>query len=421
MNSLGRIKIQAINSTKTRISLIPVKLTPLLSDNDLNGSFISNIACFVNKNTFSFLILDLGKRCDNLYSMFDNISILAGSKAIDIIRDEGLEPARVKVLAGASGSAKFLVLTGIDRVLMSLFKDRTDPLYLIGTSIGAFRMAAFCQKDPLAALRTLEQEYITQQYDLKPTKEDITRESLRILDAYIDDKEIEAMLNHPFMKISFLSNKCKGLLKKEHFILQWLGIGLAAGANLLSRNTLGFFFERALFCGPGKPPPFASMNQFPMNIYGLTPSNFKSALLSSGSIPIVMEGISSIEGAPGVFRDGGIIDYHLDIPFLPHEDALVLYPHFYEKITPGWFDKALNRKPCSKHMKNVVLIAPSDKFVKSLPFEKIPDRKDFTSFKGKDKERMAYWRVVVEKNRQMGDEFYEAVQSGKIRQIVKPL
>ncbi|RLB98751.1 MAG: patatin-like phospholipase family protein, partial [Deltaproteobacteria bacterium] len=38
--------------------------------------------------------------------MFDNISILAGSKAIDIIRDEGLDLTRVKVLAGASGSAK---------------------------------------------------------------------------------------------------------------------------------------------------------------------------------------------------------------------------------------------------------------------------------------------------------------------------
>ncbi len=353
--------------------------------------------------------------------MFDNISILVGSKAIDIIRDEGLDPSRIKVLAGALGSAKFLVLTGIDRVLISLFKKRTDPLYLIGTSIGAFRMAAFCQKYPLAALKTLEREYIAQQYTLRPTKEDITRESLRILDAYIDDKAIEAMLNHPFMKISFLSNKCKGLLKKEYFILQWLGIGLAAGVNLLNRNKLGYFFERALFCGPGKIPPFASMNQFPMNIYGLTPSNFKSALLSSGSIPIVMEGISSIEGAPGVFRDGGILDYHLDIPFLPDEDAFVLYPHFYEKITSGWFDKALNRKPCNKHMENVVLIAPSDTFVKSLPFAKIPDRKDFTTFKGKDRERMAYWKVVIARNKQLGNEFFEAVHSGKIRQIVKSL
>jgi len=355
------------------------------------------------------------------YTMLDSISIRAGSKAIKIIRDEGLDLSRINVLAGASGSAKFLVLTGIDRVLVSLFKDRTDPLYLIGTSIGAFRMAAFCQRDPLAAIETLEQEYIAQQYNAHPTRQEVTQETRRILDAYIDDEQIDDMLHHPFMKICFLSNKCRGLLKQDTLALQWVGLILAAGVNLLSRNGLGYFLERALFCGPGQSPPFAAMDQFPMNHYGLTPANFKSALLSSGSIPIAMEGVSNIDGAPGIFRDGGILDYHLDIPFSPHSDNLVLYPHFYETITPGWFDKGLHRKPSDKNMENVVLVAPSSSFVEDLPFKKIPDRKDFMTFKGKDGERRDYWRIVLEKNKRMGDDFFEAVQSGKIRQIVKPL
>ncbi|MDM8538337.1 patatin-like phospholipase family protein [Desulfobacterales bacterium HSG17] len=355
--------------------------------------------------------------------MFDNISILAGSKAMEIIQDEGLDLSRVKVLAGASGSAKFLVLTSIDRVLISLFKGRTDPLYLIGTSIGAFRMAAFCQKDPVKAIETLERNYIEQHYELKPSKKDILFEARKILDAYIDDNEIKDMLNHPFLRLSFLSSKCKGLLRNENTPLLWLGLGLAAGMNLFNRNTLGAFFERALFCNCNiEPlPPFAGMNQFPLNIYGLTHLNFKQALLSSGSVPIIMEGVSDVHGIPGVFRDGGVIDYHLDIPFLPDKESLVLYPHFYEKITPGWFDKKLNRKPNPTNMENVVLIAPSNQFVQALPFEKIPDRKDFITFKGKDKERRDYWDVVVEKNKILGDEFFEAVQSGQIRQIVKPL
>ncbi len=93
-------------------------------------------------------------------TIMNNISILAGSKAIKIIKDEGLDLNRVKVLAGASGSAKFLVLTGIDRVLMDMFKNRIDPLYLIGTSIGAFRMAAFCQKDPSLPLISLKKSIL---------------------------------------------------------------------------------------------------------------------------------------------------------------------------------------------------------------------------------------------------------------------
>lgn len=351
----------------------------------------------------------------------DNISIRAGSKALKIIKDEGLDLNRVKVLAGASGSAKFLVLTGIDRVLMEMFRARTDPLFLIGTSIGAFRMAGFCQEDPLSAIATLEREYIAQVYTQKPTKKEITQETHRILNAYIDDNQIETILNHPFMRISFLANKCKSVLKSEAQWLQWLGIGMAASINLFSRNLLKYFFERALFYGPGPLPPFAGMDQFPINRFNLTQSNFKQALIASGSIPIVMEGISDIDGAKGRFLDGGILDYHLDLPFLTDDDGLVLYPHFYETITPGWFDKSLNRKPSANNMENVVLVSPSKKFVESLPMGKIPDRKDFYTFKGRDRERQDYWRLVLNRNQQLGDEFSEAVLSGKIRKIVKPL
>jgi len=353
--------------------------------------------------------------------MFDNISVRAGRKAIGILRDGGFCLSGVKVLAGASGAAKFLVLTGMDRVLMSLFKERANPLYLIGTSIGAFRMAAYCQQDPLEALGRLEREYIAQQYDSKPTRREVTGESRRILHAYIEDADIEHILNHPFMRISFLANKCKGLLKSENLLLQGLGVALAAGVNRLSRNGLGRFFERALFCASREDPPFASMNQFPMGIHRLTESNFKEALLSSGSIPIAMEGVSGIDGVPGVFRDGGILDYHLDIPFLPDQEGLVLYPHFYEHITPGWLDKSLNRRPDEKNMENVVLVAPSNRFVESLPFGKIPDRQDFKTFFGKDKERIGYWRKVVEKNGELGHEFFEAIESGRIGEVVKPL
>ena len=355
--------------------------------------------------------------------MLDAISIRAGYKAIQIIRDEGLDLSRVKVLAGASGSAKFLVLTGIDRVLMGLFKGRTEPLHLIGTSIGAFRMAAFCREDPLAAIESLEREYIAQHYERRPTREEINRETVRILDAFIDKDKIEQMLHHPFMRISFLSNRCRGLLRSESLPLQWLGLGLAASANLMSRDFLGAFFERALFCAPGERPPYAGMNQFPMKVYSLTKDNFKQALLASGAIPAVMAGISDIPGAKGVFRDGGILDYHLDIPFLPGpvlpgEDRLVLFPHFYEHITPGWFDKRLNRSPSRENMANVVVIAPSREFVQSLPFGKIPDRKDFYAFKGRDQERMAYWKKTVRRSRQLGLEFAESIESGRIRQKV---
>jgi len=353
--------------------------------------------------------------------MFENISVYAGTRAIEIIRDEGLNLSRVKVLAGASGAAKFLVLTGIDRALIYLLKDRSTPLYLIGTSIGAFRMAVYCQPNPLDALEILESRYIAQQYNTRPSRKDVSDESWRIIDAYIDDNDIEQIISHPHMKINFLSSRCKALAKSENIAFQGLGFAIAAVANMISRSLLGCFFERALFHAPDKKPPFADMNLFPISTYPLTRSNFKDALLSSGSIPLAMEGVSNIVGAPGVFRDGGILDYHLDIPFLPEGNGLVLYPHFYGHITPGWFDKSLNRRPDAKNMENVVIVAPSESFVKGLPFGRIPDREDFRTFFQNDRERMAFWNKVVDKNRKMGDEFTEAVESGRIMEIVRPI
>ena len=135
-----------------------------------------------------------------------------------------------------------------------------------------------------------------------------------------------------------------------------------------------------------------------------------------------MSGVSDIQGAPkGVYRDGGVIDYHLDIPFTTNENKIVLYPHYCGRIIPGWFDKKISwRKPRKEHMENVLLVSPSEKFIRSLPHQKIPDRNDFYLFKGKDDERIAYWEYVSEKSKDLGDEFLDIVNSGKIRDMVVP-
>jgi len=46
---------------------------------------------------------------------------------------------------------------------------------------------------------------------------------------------------------------------------------------------------------------------------------------------------------------------------------------------------------------------------------------DFKTFLRKDKERMGYWKSCVERNEALGDEFLEAIESGRIREIIKPL
>ncbi|HCM05601.1 MAG TPA: hypothetical protein DIC30_06280, partial [Oceanospirillales bacterium] len=48
------------------------------------------------------------------------------------------------------------------------------------------------------------------------------------------------------------------------------------------------------------------------------------------------------------------------------------------------------------HYSRTILLVPKQTFVKSLPFEKIPDRNDFVELN--DDERKAYWHEVVQRS-----------------------
>ncbi|MCX7678779.1 MAG: patatin-like phospholipase family protein [Spirochaetes bacterium] len=355
--------------------------------------------------------------------MPSSLSIRAGAKAIEIIRDEGLNPDRVKMIAAASGGPKWLVLVGIDKMLPLLFKNRKKELFFIGSSIGSWRMAALAQKNPIEAVEEFKNAYIHQRYTRKPTSHEITREFYRVMNEYLSDDAIRYILRHPFMRAHILAVRSKYFGSTDRKPALAIHLACAAAFNAFSRNALRFFFDRVLFYDGRTPPAIMHQNAFPRIDVVLTELNFRKALMASGSIPLLMEGIRHIDGAPaGTFRDGGIIDYHLDIPFCVDTTEIVLYPHFFDYIIPGWFDKGLRwRRPNPSHVKQVVLIAPSYEFVDNLPLKKIPDRKDFKLFLGKDDERIAYWTAVARRSEQMGAELMEAITSGKIRTMVQPL
>ena len=150
----------------------------------------------------------------------------------------------------------------------------------------------------------------------------------------------------------------------------------------------------------------------------LTPGIVARALLSSGSIPLVMAGVRDIDGAPGTHFDGGIIDYHFDFGFA-RDDRLVLFPHFFDRITPGWLDKPWkSRRPRAEALDDVVMIAPSDAFVASLPGSKVPDRDDFLDF-GQD-ERIERWYGVIDRCRVLAEELGDAIESGRLAERVVP-
>ncbi|MFP4390880.1 MAG: patatin-like phospholipase family protein [Desulfococcaceae bacterium] len=352
------------------------------------------------------------------------MTLRAGAGALNRIRDEGLRPEAVRIVAGAAGGPKFLVLSGLDRFLFGdWFRDRKTPLFLVGASSGAWRFAAAAAGAPEAVER-FRRAYMAQTYSPNPGPAEISAMGRKILNRFLGEAEIASILSHPAYRLSVLAVRSRAPVSGADRFSLMAGFAGAAMANLAGRRLLGLFFERVLFFDSRQVPPFARMNGFPLHRLALTRRNLRSALMASGSIPLVMEGVADIPDAPpGVYRDGGVIDYHLDIPFLPPEaDGLVLFPHYADRVIPGWLDKKLTwRRPSAANMDKVLLVSPSPEMVRSLPGGRIPDRKDFHRFLGRDMDRFAAWQRAAMAGERMAEEFADLVESGRIREAVEPM
>ena len=350
-----------------------------------------------------------------------NLVFKAGPAAFDSIQRHGFAAERIGTLAGASGGAKWLVLSQLDRcILKTLVPKLVGPVHLIGSSIGAWRFACYAQDDPLAAIDRFEEAYIRQSYSDKPDIHEITAKTREILQVVLQDGAAEQILSHPVFRSHVMTVRARHLAASENKAVLATALLLAASLNALNRKTLGWFFDRALFFDARQLPPFFDVDGFPIQKIRIRASNIEDAIVATGSIPLVMSGVRDIEGAdPGIYRDGGIIDYHLD---LPHSDGerLTLFPHFFDRIIPGWFDKKLPwRKPNPLNIDRTILLSPSADFVARLPRGKIPDRTDFTSYT--PIERIRAWQDVVTACAALADEFNEVIETDQLAARLQPL
>lgn len=350
-----------------------------------------------------------------------SLSFRAGAGALDSIRRQGFDISSVGTIAGASGGAKWLVLSQLDRaILTNLVPQMTGPVHLIGSSIGSWRFACYAQKDPLAAIERFEQAYLEQTYSERPDIHEITAKSREILAFVLGESGVDEILTHPLFRLHVMAVRSRHVTATENRWLLGAGLITAAALNAVSRRSLGLFFERALFFDNRDVPPFFDVTGFPLQRIELAAENLQDAVVASGSIPLVLSGVADIHGAQaGVYRDGGVIDYHLDLPHSAHE-SLTLFPHFYDRIVPGWFDKKLKwRKPTPGNVDRTILISPSAEFVSRLPNAKIPDRSDFVNYS--PQQRVAAWRACVTACKELADEFNEVMERDQLAARLQPL
>ncbi|MEM6795055.1 MAG: patatin-like phospholipase family protein [Acidobacteriota bacterium] len=336
------------------------------------------------------------------------LRILAGPTARRRLAERGWDVEIFSLLLGAAGGPKWLVLSQLDRVLFGDFlARRKTPLNAYGTSIGSWRHACLAQADPAAAIGRFEKAYIEQSYSDRPNRREVSSVGRGVLREALGDG-VEEIPRHPKLITHIGTARGRGPLAFESLPLQALGLGLAILGNSVSRRGLEPWYQRVIFSSGPWPGAGLALGDFATESAPHQAANVADVLMASASIPMVLEGVSSPAGSPpGYYWDGGVIDYHHDLTAY-RGDGLVLFPHFFSHITPGWFDKRKpRRRPAAAALDKVVLLTATEEFVADLPGGSIPDRRDFKTYG--TEERLANWWRSVELCQALADEFLDVV------------
>ncbi len=361
----------------------------------------------------------------------ESLLIQAGPRALKHLREHGLRPQDIDIVPGAAGGPKGLGLARLDETIFaewlpSGFGKRTSPIDLIGSSIGAWRFAAVCRgrtaDEIRATLRAFAKAYSEQRYPRRVDADFITAYARDLIDNLFKGFENE-LLSHPNYRLNVLVVRGKGILRHEARGRSHAGFAFAALANMAGRSNLRHFLDRTWFhAGLDSSANFRDgWDKFHTQHVPLSADNFGDALIASGSIPLVLKGVKHIAGAPaGTYWDGGIIDYHLHLPY-PRTAGLVLYPHFTDRIIPGWLDKALPwRRAQGAWLDNVILVSPSREYLDRLPMKKLPDRNDFKRFVDDYDARLKYWRFAMDESERLAEEFRTLCGSEALLSQVRP-
>ncbi len=347
---------------------------------------------------------------------FASLDVRAGPRALTHLRSRGIAPADVRCIPAAAGGPKGLALLPLDRRLHDAGYAARD-VRLVGASIGAWRMTALAAPDAPAAIDRLARAYVREQnYRERPSPREVSEVIRGVVRALQDGKPPRV---RDGVALEVLTARARGPLAGRE---SKAAFARAALDNALARPRLAKHLHRVVFTAgaTAAPDPFDAFGALHVP---LDERNAEDALLASGSIPLVCAPVRDITGAPpGDYWDGGLIDYHLLLPYAS-APGLVLYPHFAAHVTPGWLDKFLpwRRAPRAHDwLANVLLIAPSPAFLAQLPNGKLPDRNDFYRYGRDHASRIRDWERAIGQCERFADEAMRFLEAPRT-ELVRPL
>ncbi len=361
------------------------------------------------------------------------LSIHAGPRALQALREHGPQPQHVRAIPAAAGGPKGLMLNALDQFIFGEWLTRaTAPVHLLGASIGAWRMAAASLNDPARALAQMADDYLRQDYEHAPGKPPTPRHVSEVFGANLVARfgeRTHELLTNPRFRLHVFTSRGRHLLRLHGRALSSISTPLSyAGAfatNALSRRAMSGWWERVIFSDPREKMPI-SLGDYRTHTAALSAQNLPLSILASCSIPYWLDPVHNIPGGPkGPYWDGGVTDYHLHLNYASMLDgpapALVLYPHFQQSVVPGWLDKFFkHRHRATAALSNVIVLSPNPAWIATLPNAKLPDRADFKFFGDDGAARIKAWSRALKESERLRDEFAAWVDA-RAHIDVKPL
>ncbi len=341
----------------------------------------------------------------------------AGPRALSRLRRDGLGRGSIRAVVGHASGPRWLALAGLDRALTAsgLLAPSDGRILLAGASAGAWRMLALACRDPERARQRLLDGYIGQVFRRGERPADVSRAYRKLLAELIAEDD-DHILDHPKFDLAIHTARARAGGARAAV----LAALLAAGAlNYATARATGIFFERVLF--HSRPSRFREA--FGGRLVALDRDNLLAAARASGTVPLYLEAVRDIPGAPrGAYLDGGLTDYHLRPSYVEKDEGLVLLTHHQRRILPRWLDRfRASRQPAPEATANLLQVYPSADYVAGLPGAKLPDRDDFKRFIDDPRQRIRRWRAVATASEALGEELLSDLESGRLHDLVQPL
>lgn len=335
------------------------------------------------------------------------LTLRAGPAARRHLQQNGLNARDIRTLPGAAGGPKALGLSGLDQAVFDWLAATPAVRELVGASIGGWRFACAMQADPAAALARFAANYVAQDYSRQTTRALIYQNWQALLHDTLGPDGLQAILQHSHYRLSLILVRARGLLRHEQRAPLLAGLVLAAACNTLGRAQLRHVFERLICHDARSTLAFSPQDGLPTQHVALSAANLLPALLGTTGVPGLFDGVAIPGASTGVYRDGGLLDYHLDYPW-QQQAGITLYLHYQPRIVPGWFDKLLPwRQPVASHHSNTLLVTPSPAYLATLALGRLPDRGDPKRFAHDDAQRRQLWAQAVAESHRLGDEWRE--------------